>query len=383
MKICITSPIFPPDLGGPSIYVPSLARYLASQGHQVKVIAFCDTEDHNGYPFEVITIPRCWLPFRYLKSFWKVFRMAREDDLIYINEHLALLVALAGRILGKAMVIRICVDGTWEISHRLGWHDDNITDYVKKRYGFKVWFARRLQLLWWSWVKYIIAPSKFLEKIALGYGVPSQKLRQISNAYHGPEEVDLTREEARKRLGIEGDAKVLLTICRLMIWKGVDGIIRALKGLPENHKLYVVGDGDQREIWEKLAMELGLEDRVKFMGNVPYDLVPAYLKAADVFVLNSDYEGLSHTLLEVMWIGVPAVVTGVCGNPELIEDGVNGFTIPFNRPEVLRDKVSRILNDPELARRFVERSREKVQGFARKEIFKKTEELFKQATGSK
>jgi glycosyltransferase involved in cell wall biosynthesis len=381
MKICITSPIFPPDLGGPAVYVPSLARYLSEQGHQVKVIAFCESQEHDDYPFEVITIPRTWLPLRYLRSFWSVLRHARGDDLIYINEHLALLVALAGRILGKPMVVRICVDGTWEISHRLGWHQDNITDYMAKDYGFKVKLARGLQKLWWSWVKYIIAPSKFLEQVPIRYGVPPQKVRQINNAYHGPLEIEITRDEARKQLGIPEEEKVILTICRLMIWKGVDGIIRALNKMPEDHKLYVAGDGDQLENWTNLAKSLGLEDRVFFKGNVPYEQIPAYLKAADVFVLNSDYEGLSHTMLEVMWAGLPSVVTGVCGNPELVEDGVNGFTIPFNRPEKIREAVCRILEDPELAGRFSEASLMKAKAFARDRIFAETEELFRQATG--
>jgi len=232
-------------------------------------------------------------------------------------------------------------------------------------------------------VKYIIAPSRFLEQVPIRYGIPPQKVRQINNAYHGPEEIAVTREQARSELGVPAEEKMILTICRLMIWKGVDGIIRALKEMPEACRLYVVGDGDQLENWTNLARSLVVEHRVFFKGNVPYELIPAYLKAADVFVLNSDYEGLSHTMLEVMWAGLPSVVTGVCGNPELVEDGYNGFTMRFNRPEEIREKVEKILNDPELARTFSDRSREKARDFAREKIFAKTEELFRQATGLK
>ena len=381
MKICITSPIFPPDLGGPAVYVRSLARYLAGRGHEVKVVAFCEQERHEGYPFEVKVVPRCWLPLRYLKSFFAVLRHGRDADLIYINEHLALVVALAGRILGKPMVERICVDGSWEITHRMGWHEDTITDYQGRDYGFKVGFVRRLQNLWWSWMRYIIAPSRFLESVALGYGVPSQKVRRINNAYHGPETNDATRESARNELGIPGDRKVILTICRLMVWKCVDGIILALKDLPEDHVLHVVGDGDQRETWAACARNLGLQDRVFFAGNVPHERIPLYLRAADVFVLNSTYEGLSHTLLEVMWNGLPAVVTAVCGNTELIEDGVNGFGIPIGRSDVLADRVRRILGDPDLAETFSRRSKERAKTFARTAIFERTERLFMEATG--
>ena len=65
----------------------------------------------------------------------------------------------------------------------------------------------------------------------VGYGVPPQKVELIHNAYHGPLRFDATREDCRRRLSLPQDRVVLLTICRLMIWKGVDGLIRALKEL--------------------------------------------------------------------------------------------------------------------------------------------------------
>ena len=129
MRVLLTSPVFPPDLGGPAVYVPSLGRYLVERGHQVRVVAFCSDPEPKGHPFEVRAITRGPLPLRYLKAFFAVWRAAREADVVYVNEHLALLHVLAGRLAGKPVMIRIMVDGAWEISHRKGWigGDDIVT----------------------------------------------------------------------------------------------------------------------------------------------------------------------------------------------------------------------------------------------------------------
>lgn len=383
MKIVVTSPIFPPDLGGPSTYVPSLATYLHEQGHDVTVVAFCSDPDPQGWPFKVVSVPRCWMPLRYLKDFFAVLRETKDADLLYINEHLAIHVALAGRLRGIPMVIRVCVDGTWEITHRLGWHDDPITEFIHKEYDWRVEAARRLQKLWWSWMRRIIAPSQFLKSVVVGHGMSDQRVELIHNAYHGPLTYEPTREEARDALGLPQDRVVLLTICRLMIWKGVDGIIRALAKMPDDHHLYVCGDGDELDNWTGVAERLGIADRVHFLGNVPHADVMGWIRASDVFVLNSSYEGLSHTLLEVMWMGLPAAVSAVCGNPELIEDRVNGRTFAFQDVDGIHEAVTDLIEDDERRGLYVQRSLDKIQDFARDGIFDRTNRLFCQIAGKK
>ena len=90
MRILITSPVFPPDLGGPAVYVPSAARFFVDEGHEVGVLAFCSESEVTGYPFEVTTISRGNLLWRYVKAFWFVFRHARKYDVVYVQEHIAL-----------------------------------------------------------------------------------------------------------------------------------------------------------------------------------------------------------------------------------------------------------------------------------------------------
>lgn len=378
MKILITTPVFPPDLGGPAVYVPSMGRWLVSRGHDVKVVAFCEDPNPSGYPFPVISIPRVSLPLRYIKSFFAIFRECKDRDLVYVQEHLALLAILAAKLRGKPAIVRVMVDGTWEIAHRFGWTTENIVDFQTKGRGWKVKLSRFLQRRWWKWADRIIPVSDFLKQIVLSHGTQPDKVVRIYNAYNGPKVIDITKEQARERLGLPKDAKILLTICRLMIWKGVDGILRALAKLPDNYYLAVCGDGEERESWGRLARELGIEGRVKWAGNVPHAQVIEYIKSADVFILNSNYEGLSHTLLEVMYVGCPIVASNVCGNPELVRDNQNGFTMAFNDVDAIAGSVRKICEDEALSKKFVASSQEKIREFDKETLFLKKENLFKE-----
>lgn len=385
MRVLITSPVFPPDLGGPAVYVPAIGRYLVEQGHEVGVVAFCSESQPTGFPFKVRAISRGPLPIRYLKAFFAVWREARNYDVVYVNEHLALLHVLAARLAGKQAVIRIMVDGAWEISHRKGWIDgDDIVTFETKDYGAKVRFARFLQKRWWNWCRRIISCSDFLRRIPIDrYGVPEDKLVLVYNAYHGPKAEDVEQDQAaaRAELKLSGERRYLLTICRLMNWKRVDGIIRALKGLPQDVELLVAGDGDMEEEWKALAETLGLAERVHFLGNVPHAQIPLYIRAADVFVLNSEYEGLSHTLLEVIHLGTPIVCTGVCGNPEVVAHEENGLLVEPGDDEGLRAAIARLLDDPELARQYADESLIRAKKFTRAVTFPKVEGVLAEAAG--
>ncbi|MDP6538000.1 MAG: glycosyltransferase family 4 protein [Planctomycetota bacterium] len=373
MRVLITSPVFPPDLGGPAVYVPSLGRYLVERGHQVKVIAFCSQRSPSGHPFEVEAIPRGFLPLRYLKAFLAVWRAAPAADVVYVQEHLALLHVLAARLRRTPTVIRIMVDGAWEIAHRKGWcGDDDIVAFQARSYGWGVGLTRALQRTWWRWCTRIISCSEFLRQILIqSHGVEPAKVRRIFNAYHGPDPdtVAPTPPDARGELGLDPQRRVVLTICRLMVWKGVDGILEAMAELPADVDLLVAGDGDMEESWKALAERLGLGERVRFLGNVPHERIPLLIRAADVFVLNSRYEGLSHTLLEVLQFGTPMVVSRVCGNPEVVEDGVNGLLVDPGDPPGLARAIARLLDDGELVEAFAENNRTRRELFSREGTF--------------
>ena len=384
MRVLITSPIFPPDLGGPSVYVPSFGRFLVERGHEVKVIAFCSDPKPEGHSFEVEAIARGPLPLRYLKAFWRVFCQAKNYDVIYIQEHLAFLHVLAAKLRRVPCVIRIMVDGSWEISHRKGWCEgDDIVAFQGKRYGWKVSLVQRLQRAWWRWAKQIITCSDFLRGVLVNtYDVDPSKVQTIFNAYHGPDPTTLTetKEEARQALGLRADRRYLLTVCRLMVWKQVDRIITSLSELPEDVELLVCGDGPELEPWKEQARSLGLEQRVHFRGNVPHELVPSYIRAADVFVLYSRYEGLSHTLIEVQTLGTTAVASAVCGNPEVISDGETGRLVGADDTAGLTAALSGLLENEAQRTAFGAAGVAASARFGRSETFAEVEKVLLRAS---
>ncbi len=245
--------------------------------------------------------------------------------------------------------------------------------------------TRSLQQRWWKWATHIIACSEFLRQILVrNYGVPGEKVQRIFNAYHGPAPDSLveTRPAARARLGLSPGRRYLLTICRLMVWKRVDGIIDALEGLPSDVELLVAGDGDMEAAWKQHASAKGLAERVHFLGNVPHAQIPLYLRAADVFVLNSRYEGLSHTLLEAQAFGTPIVASNVCGNPEVVAEGESGQLVdPFDTA-ALRRAIARYLEDPAFARRMVEGGWKLHARFDRSATFGEVEAALQHACGA-
>ena len=386
MRILITSPVFPPDLGGPAVYVPSVGRFLVARGHTVKVVAFCSDPRPTGYPFEVVSILPASMVVRYVRAFFVVLKHARDCDVVYVNEHLALLHVFAAGLRGKPVMIRMMVDGAWEISHRKGWiGGDTIDEFQTKSYGWKVALMRKLQKRWWGRTRRIIACSNYLRGIALkSYGQSADKVRLIYNAYNGPapDSLRLTPTEARAKLGLAPKPRYLLTICRLMVWKRVDGIIRALKALPDDVQLLVAGDGDMLEPWKRQAWELGLAERVHFLGNRPYSDIPLLIRASEIFVLNSTYEGLSHTLLEVCALGTPAVATDIGGNPEVIENGVNGLLVPAADSEALSSAIAKLLASKDLQQRFREASLRRMARFDPELTFGEVEASLRELAGA-
>lgn len=365
MKICVVTGTFHPEPGGPSTYLYNLLGDLVERGHEVAVITYGDLEEEYDYPYPVMRISRRQpIPVRLIKFIYHILSIGRRYDLLFVNNY-GLPAVVANAFLRKPMAIKLVGDFAWEYSIRHGLIDKNegIDDFQSKRYSFQVELLKRLQLFYVSKAGAIIAPSQYFKGIISGWGIPQDKIGVIYNAIEVSEyDPACSKEEARMRLGLNG--KIMLTVARLTPWKGVDRIIEVLPEIRRQIKeanFVVVGDGPELGSLQTLAREFGVKGYVNFVGRVPHEEVPYYLRAADVFVLYSGYEGLPHIVLEAMATGIPVILSDKGGNPEVIEDGVNGLLVPIGNQEKLREAILRILQDEALARRFVEESRERVK----------------------
>jgi glycosyltransferase involved in cell wall biosynthesis len=130
--------------------------------------------------------------------------------------------------------------------------------------------------------------------------------------------------------------------------KGFDVLLKALARLepPANDfKLELAGDGPEREVLRSLAADLGLADRVEFLGEV--DDVPSHFAQAQLLVHPSFSEGLSNTILEAMAEGLPVIATSVGATAEYIEPGRTGALVPPGNVEALASALTELLRAPE------------------------------------
>jgi glycosyltransferase involved in cell wall biosynthesis len=149
---------------------------------------------------------------------------------------------------------------------------------------------------------------------------------------------------------------------RLVPIKDVDNLLRAVALVQvqiPNLRLVVAGDGELRSPLETLAADLGLAERVTFLG-WQQDLATVY-GAMDLFVLTSLNEGTPVSLIEAMAAGVPVVATAVGGVPDVVEHAVTGMLVPPQQPDVLAAAIVAALTDAERTARMAARARTSVR----------------------
>jgi glycosyltransferase involved in cell wall biosynthesis len=146
----------------------------------------------------------------------------------------------------------------------------------------------------------------------------------------------------------------LLAMGRLHRNKGFDIALRALALLPGAH-LSIAGEGPERGALETLARELGVADRVGFLGWRAD--IGALLAACDIFVCSSRHEPLGNIVLEAWSAGRPVVAARAQGPAELVTDGENGLLVPVEDAEALATAIAGLIADPERAARLARQGR--------------------------
>jgi glycosyltransferase involved in cell wall biosynthesis len=159
----------------------------------------------------------------------------------------------------------------------------------------------------------------------------------------------LPASEAKRRLGIPPQARVVGKIARLTPLKGhaqlLDAAAVIARGAPDAWFL-LVGNGILREELEARAVALGIRARTVFAGLVPPAEVPAHIQAMDVVVHSSLREGIARVIPQAGAVGKPVVTFALDGAPEVIRDGVSGFLVPPGDTGALGERVLELLGDP-------------------------------------
>lgn len=169
------------------------------------------------------------------------------------------------------------------------------------------------------------------------------------------------RQEIRSELRIPADARVVLSVSRLVEKNGLDDLIAAIHNLPEVH-LLLVGDGEMRGELEKQAEKS--KARIHFIGAKQQATLKKYYAAADMFCRPAHSEGLGIVFLEALRAGLPVVATRVGGIPSIIEDGVHGILVEPRNVDALTSAIGDVLKNPEGCAQMVARGTEHVSGFS-------------------
>ena len=336
MKIVVHCVYFPPEVGGLESHVHYLCRGLAARGHEVTVVTSLSKPDLARHEImDGIHIHRTPLPARTPLG-WSLHAAGSTPrtravvagaDIVHAQAFPSLLpcsIALAG-----SSTPLVC---TIHTSHFLRLAANPV---IAPALGKLVELS-----------DYNFAASKEIADVgeSLGPTISVEVLvNGVDTGIFKPAETAIPRADGRRRLVVPR---------RLFPKNGVEYFVRALPLIvagADAHAI-VIGDGPERGRLEGLAAELGVADRIEFLGARPHADMPGLLRSGDLAIFPSLVEATSVAALECMACGLPVAASAVGGLPQIVNDSVGGL-FPPGDPEALATKVLELLGDGGLAGR--------------------------------
>ncbi len=363
MKILMHAVYFPPEVGGLESHIYYLCRTLATRGHEVDVVTSRSQPDLPEHEvMEGVRVWRTWLPARNtagwathsVASLPRFDRLARRADVLHAQDIAAVAPCMVvKRLRGVPLVT------TYHTSHFL------------KRAGSPLWrpiFARFLRV-----ADHNFAASREIADVAesIAPGVPVEALTNgVETTVFRPVTPSLEPSGERLRLVVPR---------RLFEKNGVEHFVRALPLIVAEHDVeaIVVGDGPERAKLERIARELDVMDRLRFLGARPHADMPGLLSSADLAIFPSLMEATSVAALESMACEVPVAASRVGGLPEIVDEGVGALFEPGD-PKALAACVSELIRSGTLAERGVEARRRVVEHWSNDRLADRHLEVYAQ-----
>jgi len=251
--------------------------------------------------------------------------------------------------------------------------------YLKKRYGCKLitavlgsnvynkdWISEsKLNYLQGVIGKWVLKYSDFIqvdgsktEIELIEKGVPRKKIFNKVVVPKGFDELRFANGENIREKILGGKfEKILLFVGRIEKQKNLRGLLSIMPDILKlNSKvlLLIIGEGKEKNKLERLVENLSIEENLLFLGNIPFNNLPDYYAASDIFLLPSNYEGFARSLILAGISGKAIVSTNVSGASELIIDGHSGFIVEVGDMETFKDRVIELLYDEGKLRMFGE-----------------------------
>lgn len=363
------------EAGGMNVYVRELARELGSRG--VPVDIFTRTQNRRAPTIEPLSCgvrvinlntgpaapyAKDWV-LTYLPEFVSRVRcFAEGQDLSYdlVHSHYWLSGEAALR-LRRSWGVPVV-----HMFHTLGAMKNSVARSKEETETLRrIAIERRLM----QEVDAVIAATTLdRAQMVWNYGADSERIRVVPCGVDLRRFAPQDRAAARSRLGLPADEELLLCVGRMEPLKGMDALIRALALLAEEQParrgrrrvLLVGGDDESRPgEWnaeqrrlDALRHELGIADRVSFLGARPQEQLPDYFAAADVVAVPSHYESFGMAALEALACGATVIASNAGGLALTIEDGRSGLLFPPDDHVALARQIDRTLGDRAYAERL-------------------------------
>ena len=372
MRALVVSGIWPPDVGGPASHAPDVAGFLLARGHEVEVVTTASTEPFpEAYRVNWVSrrLPKGAI---HVRTAGLIRSRARRADVVYTT-------GMFGRSAAGALtarrpyVVKLTADPAFERSRRRGLVAGDVDTFQRGGGGPAAGALRRARDFELGRAAHVFCPSAYLRELVLSWGVAPERVSVLPNP--APVVHDLPpREDLRRAFGLNG--ATLAFAGRLTAQKSLERALEAVAGA-DGVQLVIAGDGPDRQPLEGRAGELGIGDRVRFLGAQPRERVVELFRAADATILSSSWENFPHTVVEALAVGTPVLAMEAGGVAEVVQDGVNGLVVAAGDTAALSDAVRRYFSDAALRERLRAAAAPSVAEYAPERVFGELEETLR------
>lgn len=207
---------------------------------------------------------------------------------------------------------------------------------------------------------------KYAKKIASTSECMAEQLKNVVGRHNWdisitPFGVDIEKFKPCARSNKKSENVVLGTVKALKPIYKIDDFIRAVSLVKTKVKVYIYGDGEQKQALEELITELNLQDRVLLKGKIPNKDVPNVLQDFDIFCAMSEKESFGVAVVEAMAMELPVVVSDAEGFKEVVLHGETGYIAPIGDVQTMAEKLEELIENQELRVQFGQTARERVE----------------------
>lgn len=352
MKILLATPLYPPEIGGPATYIAEITERM-HETHEITIVAYASTALPTPHARLLTVSKKRPLPIRLLKFTWVLWNASAGMDIIYAQNAVAagLPSVIVGMLRRIPVVIKFVGDESWEKATQQKLTTKQLEEFLASpdAVPFYIVLIRHIQGWTLCHADMVTTPSRYLrDAIVRAYHINPDRALVNYNATENAEILPFVGEKRKHQL---------VATARLVEWKGIDGIIRAVGLLKERYpdiRLLIAGDGPDELKLKKLVQELLLDTHVEFLGRVSRAETWHIRKTSQVYVLNSTYEGLPHTVLTSFSAGIPTIATNIPGTNEAVIHEETGLLVPVGDDHALAEMIAKLFDDEALGARLVE-----------------------------